>query len=125
MAYEDKSAQAVCTFAYCEGPGHEVLIFEGRVNVSCESLGICASIGVGLADCVVVGDDSAAEGFYYFWYVYKLFCKLFLWTEDEEGEKRATDLDQQAGILSSRLMARHTPRWIKRRRTRFPIVRLR
>ncbi|KAK0512665.1 hypothetical protein JMJ35_004682 [Cladonia borealis] len=32
MAYEDKSAQAVCTFAYCEGPGHEVLIFEGRVN---------------------------------------------------------------------------------------------
>ena len=36
MAYEDKSAQAVCTFAYCEGPGHEVLIFEGRINVSCE-----------------------------------------------------------------------------------------
>ena len=36
MAYEDKSAQAVCTFAYCEGPGHEVLIFEGRVHVSCE-----------------------------------------------------------------------------------------
>ena len=35
MAYEDKSAQAVCTFAYCEGPGHEPLIFEGRVNVSC------------------------------------------------------------------------------------------
>ncbi|KAI4128566.1 MAG: hypothetical protein LQ338_002660 [Usnochroma carphineum] len=30
-AYEDKSAQAVCTFAYCEGPGHEPLIFEGRV----------------------------------------------------------------------------------------------
>lgn len=36
MAYDDKSAQAVCTFAYCEGPGHEVLIFEGRVDVSCE-----------------------------------------------------------------------------------------
>lgn len=34
MAYEDKSAQAVCTFAYCEGPGHEPLLFEGRVNVS-------------------------------------------------------------------------------------------
>ncbi|KAI4155429.1 MAG: hypothetical protein L6R39_001245 [Caloplaca ligustica] len=30
-AYEDKSAQAVCSFAYCEGPGHEPLIFEGRV----------------------------------------------------------------------------------------------
>ncbi|MCJ1472857.1 nucleoside triphosphate pyrophosphohydrolase ham1 [Lambiella insularis] len=32
-AYEDKSAQAVCTFAYCEGPGHEPIIFEGRTNV--------------------------------------------------------------------------------------------
>ncbi|MDI1492425.1 MAG: nucleoside triphosphate pyrophosphohydrolase ham1 [Ramalina farinacea] len=32
MAYEDKSAQAVCTFAYCQGPGHEPLIFEGRVT---------------------------------------------------------------------------------------------
>jgi len=33
VAYEDKSAQAVCTFAYCEGPGHEPAIFEGRVTV--------------------------------------------------------------------------------------------
>ncbi|KAI9700419.1 MAG: nucleoside triphosphate pyrophosphohydrolase ham1 [Candelina mexicana] len=30
MAYEDKSAQAVCTFAYSEGPGHEPILFEGR-----------------------------------------------------------------------------------------------
>ncbi|WPH00794.1 Putative Inosine triphosphate pyrophosphatase [Acrodontium crateriforme] len=28
--FEDKSAQAVCTFGYCEGPGKEVLIFQGR-----------------------------------------------------------------------------------------------
>ena len=34
LAYDDKTAQAVCTFAYCEGPGHEPLIFEGRVTVS-------------------------------------------------------------------------------------------
>jgi inosine/xanthosine triphosphate pyrophosphatase family protein len=33
-AYPDKSAQAVCTFAYCEGPGHEPIIFQGRTNVS-------------------------------------------------------------------------------------------
>lgn len=33
LAYEDKSAQAVCTFAYCEGPGHEPMLFEGRVSV--------------------------------------------------------------------------------------------
>ena len=32
-SYEDKTAQAVCTFAYSEGPGHEPLIFEGRVTV--------------------------------------------------------------------------------------------
>lgn len=34
-AYEDKSAQAVCTFAYCEGPGHDPLVFDGRVTVGC------------------------------------------------------------------------------------------
>jgi len=31
-AYPDKSAQAVCTFAYCEGPGHEPIIFQGRTD---------------------------------------------------------------------------------------------
>jgi inosine triphosphate pyrophosphatase len=29
-AYQDKSAIAVCTFAFCAGPGEEVLLFEGR-----------------------------------------------------------------------------------------------
>lgn len=33
-AYTDKSAEAVCTFAYCEGPGHEPIIFQGRTEVS-------------------------------------------------------------------------------------------
>ncbi|KAF2218250.1 inosine triphosphate pyrophosphatase-like protein [Elsinoe ampelina] len=28
--FDDKSAQSVCTFGYCEGPGHEVIIFQGR-----------------------------------------------------------------------------------------------
>lgn len=32
--FEDKSAQAVCTFAYCEGPGHEPIVFQGRTDVS-------------------------------------------------------------------------------------------
>lgn len=31
-AYPDKSAQAVCTFAYCAGPGHEPIIFQGRTE---------------------------------------------------------------------------------------------
>ncbi|MCJ1421346.1 nucleoside triphosphate pyrophosphohydrolase ham1 [Xylographa parallela] len=32
VAYEDKSAQAVCTFAYCEGPSHDPLLFQGRTE---------------------------------------------------------------------------------------------
>ena len=32
-AYTDKSADAICTFAYCEGPGCEVQIFEGICEV--------------------------------------------------------------------------------------------
>ncbi|KXL50176.1 hypothetical protein M433DRAFT_141361 [Acidomyces richmondensis BFW] len=30
--FEDKTAQAVCTFAYCEGPRHQPIIFQGRTN---------------------------------------------------------------------------------------------
>lgn len=30
--FEDKSAQAVCTFAYSEGPGHEPILFQGRTD---------------------------------------------------------------------------------------------
>lgn len=33
-AYEDKTAEAVCTFAYCGGPGEEVVLFQGRTKVS-------------------------------------------------------------------------------------------
>ncbi|KAI9677565.1 MAG: nucleoside triphosphate pyrophosphohydrolase ham1 [Caeruleum heppii] len=31
-AYDDKSAEAVCTFAYSAGPGHEPIIFQGRTR---------------------------------------------------------------------------------------------
>jgi inosine triphosphate pyrophosphatase len=30
--FEDKSAQAVCTFGYCEGPGREPVLFQGRTD---------------------------------------------------------------------------------------------
>lgn len=33
-AHIDKSAQAVCTFAYSEGPDQEPIIFQGRTDVS-------------------------------------------------------------------------------------------
>ncbi|KAL6242854.1 nucleoside triphosphate pyrophosphohydrolase ham1 [Rhinocladiella similis] len=31
-AYEDKTAFAVCTFAYCAGPGEEPILFQGRTK---------------------------------------------------------------------------------------------
>ena len=31
-AYQDKTAFAVCTFAYCAGPGHEPILFQGRTR---------------------------------------------------------------------------------------------
>ncbi|KAI1827546.1 inosine triphosphate pyrophosphatase-like protein [Xylaria intraflava] len=31
-AYDDKSAQAVATFAFCKGPGERVLLFQGRTD---------------------------------------------------------------------------------------------
>eukprot|EP01135_Chromosphaera_perkinsii_P007094 Nk52_evm3s689 gene=Nk52_evmTU3s689 len=31
-AYEDKSAYALCTFAYCEGPGCEPVLFRGKTD---------------------------------------------------------------------------------------------
>lgn len=30
--FTDKSAQAVCTFAYSAGPGHEPVLFQGRTD---------------------------------------------------------------------------------------------
>ena len=32
--YEDKSAYALCTIAFCEGPGKEVKLFRGKTDVS-------------------------------------------------------------------------------------------
>lgn len=31
--FDDRSAYALCTFAYCEGPGHEPIVFEGKTPV--------------------------------------------------------------------------------------------
>ena len=33
VGFNDTSAYALCVFAYCEGPGHEPLVFEGRTPV--------------------------------------------------------------------------------------------
>ena len=34
QGFNDFSAYALCTFAYCEGPGHEAIVFEGTTDVS-------------------------------------------------------------------------------------------
>lgn len=39
--FDDRSAEAVCTFAFCRGPGEEPLIFQGRTAVR-----FCCSICV-------------------------------------------------------------------------------
>lgn len=43
--FPDKSAQAVCTFAYSEGPGHEPIIFQGRTDVSVSPYSCVPSYG--------------------------------------------------------------------------------
>jgi inosine triphosphate pyrophosphatase len=42
-AYEDKSAQAVATFGFCKGPGQEILLFQGRTDVSLSLFFPCCS----------------------------------------------------------------------------------
>ncbi|KAF5391653.1 hypothetical protein D9757_002446 [Collybiopsis confluens] len=34
VGFETKNAWALCTFAYCAGPGHEPILFEGRTDGS-------------------------------------------------------------------------------------------
>jgi hypothetical protein len=46
-AYSDKSANAICTFAYCEGPGADVKLFEGICEVN------PCTYGLGLRFCAL------------------------------------------------------------------------
>lgn len=32
-SFEDRTAEAVCTFAFCRGPGAEPILFQGRTEV--------------------------------------------------------------------------------------------
>eukprot|EP01134_Creolimax_fragrantissima_P005453 CFRG5453T1 len=34
LAYEDKSAYAICNFAFSDGPGHEPIVFSGKIRGS-------------------------------------------------------------------------------------------
>ncbi len=59
--FTDKSAQAVCTFAYCEGPGHEPIIFQGRTDVRTPVFYLLSSISQ------LLGQDSTSERATKFW----------------------------------------------------------
>jgi inosine triphosphate pyrophosphatase len=37
-AYDDKSAYALCTIAFCSAPGDEVILFRGRTDVSYDGM---------------------------------------------------------------------------------------
>lgn len=32
-SFDDRTAEAVCTFAFCSGPGAEPILFQGRTEV--------------------------------------------------------------------------------------------
>lgn len=62
--FEDRSAEAVCTFAFCRGPGEEPLIFQGRTAV-CFLLFVLGSLEIdggelGLMECFTAGYYCAA-----------------------------------------------------------------
>jgi inosine triphosphate pyrophosphatase len=39
--FDDHSAYALCVLAYCAGPGHPVLLFEGRTPVRLAHGALC------------------------------------------------------------------------------------
>jgi len=66
--FEDKSAQAVCTFAYSEGPGHKPVVFQGRTDVipPLRSV-VCPPL------TLVSGQDSPSSRTRRLWYVRRLW----------------------------------------------------
>ena len=52
-AYKDKSAKAICTFAYCGGPGQQVRLFEGVCEVTPQRPIRCHS-----DECVSRGEET-------------------------------------------------------------------
>lgn len=42
--FDNKSIQAVCTFGYSEGPGHEPILFQGRTDVGIACSLLCTRL---------------------------------------------------------------------------------
>lgn len=58
--FADKSAEAVCTFAYSPGPGQEPVLFQGRTQVSLPP-GVVKAVPCGSVYCVFYRADSWAR----------------------------------------------------------------
>jgi len=59
--FEDKTAYAVATFAYSEGPGHEPILFEGRTEV-CHVLAVIPLCYVQDTDLILQGKLVPSRG---------------------------------------------------------------
>ena len=106
--FEDKSAQAICTFAYCEGPGSECIIFQGRTHVC---LGSYQSLWIGFANFFSPGQTSSSKRSGKLWWVDGLE-----WTCQTPPNRQ-----WQVGIPLLSMKALHMRRWPRRRRTRYLI----
>jgi len=97
-AFPDKSAQAVCTFAYCAGPGHEPIIFQGRTDVSSFSATSCELFQQ------FKGQDSTSKRSDEFWWVlipptlsslltfHRMGSDIRIWGQDVSLRKHSSDL---------------------------------
>lgn len=61
--FNDTSAYALCTFGYCEGPGHEPIIFEGKTPVR---VIIKVKVYIGWS-VLFIGQDCSIKRAYQLW----------------------------------------------------------
>jgi hypothetical protein len=100
--FEDRTAEAVCTFAFCRGPGEEPIVFQGRTEVR-QRQPFQIYINLTLMYRVLLCGPEAQE-------------TLVSEHPYEFYREPISDI-WQAGMLSSNMMAnKHMPRWTKRKR---------
>lgn len=44
--FDDRTAEAVCTFAFCRGPGIEPILFQGRTQVYTDSIDLATELEI-------------------------------------------------------------------------------
>ena len=100
-AYEDKTAEAITTFAYSAGPGNEPLVFEGRVQVRMLGPNLGRHKSCWSMKLTCAGQDCTSERSAEFRYVREVWVIAYI-----------ADACQ-AGIPSSSIRERRTRKWIR------------